>query len=422
MTNAPTSHPLPHSLPQIEFLPLQAAIASDQPTTLDVLVKIVPPVPETQPQRPPLNLGLVIDRSGSMAGSKIEYARQAASYAVQQLLPTDRVSIIAFDDRVETVVSSTPALEKSPILQAIHRIRERGSTALHAGWVEGGVQVGHHLRSDRLNRVLLLSDGLANVGETNPDVIANDVHGLAQRGISTTTLGVGNDYSEDLLEAMARSGDGNFYHIESPQQLPSIFQAELQGLMATLGQQVSLGIEPQSGVVVADVLNDLDRTSYGRLKLPNLVVGNPILIVVRLKLPAIHQATDLCHFRLAWNDPNQPGRQVLRATLRLPVMPAAQLADIPLHPEVQQQIALLMAARARVEAIHHLDLGDSLGASQSLMAARELMLSAAPPTLGTQVELERLAELNEEIEAGELGSSRKKARFQSYNLRRSRPQ
>ncbi|MBF2001205.1 MAG: VWA domain-containing protein [Synechococcales cyanobacterium M58_A2018_015] len=422
MTNAPTSHPLPHSLPQIEFLPLQPAIASDQPTTLDVLVKIVPPVPETQLQRPPLNLGLVIDRSGSMAGSKIEYARQAASYAVQQLLPTDRVSIIAFDGQVETVVPSTPALEKSPILQAIHRIRERGSTALHAGWVEGGVQVGHHLRSDRLNRVLLLSDGLANVGETNPDVIANDVHGLAQRGISTTTLGVGNDYSEDLLEAMARSGDGNFYHIESPQQLPAIFQAELQGLMATLGQQVSLGIEPQSGVVVADVLNDLDKTSYGRLKLPNLVVGNPILVVVRLKLPAIHQATDLCHFRLAWNDPNQLGRQVLRATLQLPVVPAAQLADFPLHPEVQQQIALLMAARARAEAIHHLDQGDSLGARQRLMAVHDLMLSAAPATPATQMELQRLAELNQDIELGELGISRKKARFQSYNLRRSRPQ
>jgi Ca-activated chloride channel family protein len=234
---------------------------------------------------------------------------------------SDRVSITIFDDQVETLVPSTPAIEKSSITRKIEAIQPRNSTALHAGWLEGGVQVSQYLNPEHINRVLLLSDGLANVGQTNPDTIASDVHGLAKRGVSTSTMGVGNDYSEDLLEVIARSGDGNYYYIESAQQLPDIFQTELQGLMATVSHTVSLGIEPQAGVEVVDVFNDLDVNRHGRYQLPNLVVGNSIEVVMRLKVSAMNQATNLCFFRLAWNDPNQEQRLVQRMTLQLPVVP-----------------------------------------------------------------------------------------------------
>jgi len=131
------------------------------------------------------------------------------------------------------------------------------------------MQVSQFLNAE-LNRVILLSDGLANVGETNPDAIASDVHGLAKRGVSTSTMGLGDDYNEDLLEAMARSGDGNYYYIASAEQLPSILEQELQGLTATFGSAATLHLEPQGDVVVADVLNDLDVDASGQFKLPNL--------------------------------------------------------------------------------------------------------------------------------------------------------
>ena len=127
---------------------------------------------------------------------------------MDQLRADDRVSVVAFDDTTETVIASTPAADKARLKAGIARIDARGSTALHAGWVEGGVQVGAHLAPGHLNRVILFTDGQANVGETRPDAICNDVHGLATRGVSTSTLGIGADYNEDLLEAMARSGDG----------------------------------------------------------------------------------------------------------------------------------------------------------------------------------------------------------------------
>src|SRR5262245_34318875 len=291
-------------LPQIEIIPIRGAVRSDAPVTLDVLLRITPPSPEVQVQRPALNLGLVLDRSGSMGGqNKMGFAREAAIYAVQQLLHTDRVSVIIFDDEVETIVPNTLGENKGRIVELIQRVEPGGSTALHGGWQEGARQVRRHLLADGLNRVLLLSDGLANVGETNPDAIATDVNRLAREGISTTTMGVGDDYNEDLMEAMARSGDGNYYYIESPQQLPDIFQVELKGLMATCGNTVSLGLEPRGDVIVAEVLNDLDRLPSGQWRLPNLVAGMPVVVLVRLNVPPQPRGVEVCRFRLAWNDP-----------------------------------------------------------------------------------------------------------------------
>ena len=401
-------------VPTINLIPLREVVSSDSPTTLDVLVRIIPPEPEIELQRPALNIGLVIDRSGSMRGQKMEYARQAACYAVEQLLPTDRVSVTIYDDQVETLIASTPAVNKANIIHQIKRIHSRGSTALHAGWVQGGIQVSQHLNPEYLNRVILLSDGLANVGETNPDVIASDVHGLAKRGVSTTTMGIGDDYNEDLLEAMARSGDGNYYYIQSPQQLPNIFARELQGLMATIGTTVSLGIEPQGDITLAEVLNDLDVNIKGRYSLPNLVIGNPIEVVVRLKVPAMAQGSGLCYFRLAWNAPEQQKRQKLRVALRLPAVSSAQLREFPFNPEVQQQVALMMAARAKNEAVQLADRGNYEAASQLLQQTRQQMLTTPELSL-TGPEAEALADLDSELQARNISSYRKMSRSQSHS-------
>src|SRR5262245_774120 len=297
----------------LELIPLRPAVRTDAPVTLDLLLRIVPPALMGTPRRPTLNLGLVLDHSGSMSGShKMDHARKAAIYAVEQLLPEDRVSLTIFDDTVKTLAPAALAKDKQRLIDLINRVQPAGSTALHAGWQAGGRQVQSVLVPGGLNRVLLLSDGLANVGETNPDAIATDVKRLVGEGVSTTTMGVGDDYNEDLLEAMASNGDGNYYYIESPHQLADMFQSELKGLMATFGNTVSLGIEPQDGVVLADVLNDLDPLPRGRRKLPNLVSGMPIIVVVRLNVPPAREERELCRFRLAWNAPKHPKRRTTR--------------------------------------------------------------------------------------------------------------
>ena len=410
------------SRPQIEVTPARPAVGRDAEVTLDVLVRITPPLPEVHFPRPPLNLALVLDRSGSMEGQKkMPYAREAAAFAVQQLLPEDRVSVTTFDDRVETLVPNGPAADKPGIVRRIGDIRPRGSTNLHGGWAEGARQAELGLVPGGLNRVLLLSDGLANVGVTDPNTIAAEAAGLAARGVSTTTLGVGDDYNEALMEAIARAGDGNYYYIESPVQLVDIFQTELTGLMATLGRKVSLGIEPREGVRVADVLNDFDRAPTGRLMLPNLIVGMPALVLVRLTVPPAPAAGPLCRFRLAWDGAEGEGRQIQWATLDpLPVVPQAEWAELPVDPAVREQEGLLMAARAQREAARALERGDLAEARQCVGRAR-LLATALPATTATADELRAIAVVESALDAGDVRKAGKQARFNAYVQERSRP-
>ena len=405
--------------PMLSLIPMYEAIAADRSLTLDVLVKITPPSIQQPVERPPLNLGFVLDRSGSMRGAKIEYARQATVYAVEQLLPSDRLSLTLFDTQVTTAIPSTLATDKQRLLDKIRSIRTGSSTALHAGWVNGGMQVSQYLNPEHLNRVILLSDGLANVGETNPDTIANDVHGLVQRGVTTTTLGVGADYDEDLLEGMARSGDGNFFHIDSPDQLPEIFDTELQGLAGTVGHSVELTLTPLQGATINHVLNDLARTPEGALKLPNLTVGSPVNVVLRLRVPALTAATNLLQVKLAWQAPHQTVEHSMESVLHLNVVSPEQMSDFPANPDVEAQVALLMAAQARQEAVQFADKGDWASAASTLRAS-SAMLAAMAPSPAIANELTTVEELTSDFETGEKSLARKRAKSQAYNLSRSR--
>ncbi len=408
-------------IPELDVVPLRRAVRSDMATTLDVLVRIAPPAPEVHFVRPPINLGLVLDHSGSMAsGKKMEHAREAAIFAVGQLQPTDRLSVTIFDNTVETIVANTPATDRAGVINRLQRIRPEGSTALHAGWAEGGDQVCRHRIAEGLNRVILLSDGLANVGLTDPNAIAAEVKAMSRKQVGTTTMGVGSDYNEDLMEAMARSGDGNYYYIEDPRQLPDIFQTELHGLMATSGQKVSLGLEPQNGVTVSDVLNDLEKNAHGRLMLSNLVAGIPITVVVRLNVPPFGPTGDLCRFRLAWDDPKGGGRQSRRVSLTLPAVPAEQWACLPDDHAVLEQVALLMAARAKKEATQALDRGD-MPMMRSLLDVAQSVTRSVPMSSSTVQELEEIARLETELAGGDLKKFRKEMSWQRYKRGRGGP-
>ena len=410
---------------RLSLHPSRLGLRRGEPTELDLLVRVhTPELPADESAgrvRPPLNLALVLDRSGSMGGQKMEYARQAAAFAVDQLRAEDRVSVVAFDSVVETVVPSTPAADKARLKEDIARIDVRASTALHAGWVEGGIQVGAHLSPGHLNRVILFTDGQANVGETRPDAIANDVHGLATRGVSTSTLGIGVDYNEDLLEAMARSGDGNYYFIESPGQLPSLFAAELRGLLATLGRTVSLGLESGPGVEILEVYNELTRNSYGRLQLPNLLAGAaPVEVTLRLRVPdGFDPARSVCKFRLAWDDPKGGERQTLREKLQLPLLAPAEVDALPEDADTATAVALLRAAQEKRRAVEALQRGDRYAYRTSSSTARSYAASA-PLAAPAAAEMADLDKLDAAVAAGsDLAAPTKLAKEQIYRRHRS---
>lgn len=405
--------------PRLEVIPLRPAVKSDESTTLDVLIRVVPTTtPKDAPgARPKLNLGLVIDRSGSMSGEKIAYARRSAAFAVEQLLPTDRVSVTIYDDQVETIVPSTLAADKRAIIGKIETILARNSTDLHSGWHHGAEQVRANLLKDGLNRVLLLSDGLANHGLTDPERIAANVKKALGTGISTTTLGFGRDYNEDLMTKMAVVGDGNYYVIDSPTQLVDIFQTELEGLAATVGTKVSLGVDPRSDGRIAEVLNDLEKLPTGRLMLPNLVLGMPVPVVVRLSIPPQGGPTaDVAEIRLAWDEPKGSGRRVLRQTLTLSTMSVAAWSELAEDAAVRQEVDMLMAARAAQEAVRAIERGDWVMAEHygEVTQAMHLAAGASP---------EKMAKVKAMLEAiGDKDSviARKRALWRGYEARRGK--
>lgn len=405
---------------QLELVPLRAAIQTDTATQLFVLARVMAPQREISGERPRLNLGLVLDRSGSMQGEKLRHAKAAAMFAIQQLQSEDRVAVTIYDDEVETIVPSTLATHKSGIAHRVQEVQAGGSTALHDGWVEGGVQVSSHLQDGRLNRVLLLTDGLANCGETNQDRICSDVRGLAARGVSTSTLGVGLDYNEDLLEAMARSGDGNYYFIESAADLERIFGSELQGLMATIGRKVSLGCKLKSGDI--EVLNDLEFTDTGRAMLPNLIAGATVEVVFQMEIPATVHAADthpVGEFRLAYDDENGE-RIVVRETLALPAVEAHLWDALPENEGVRHQIAHKQATRLRRAAVREMERGDIAAAQCHLTSHEALVRQDAAGADWFEEELGEVRELQQNLDAGETARALKAGKFANYRKSRSR--
>lgn len=183
----------------------------------------------TQP-RPALNLGLVIDRSGSMADrGKLEYAKKAAAILVDQMHPPDRLAVVQYDDRISVLWPSSMVEVPDMIKRRINALSPGGATNLAGGMMRGVDQVLDHLDPKALNRVILLSDGLANRGITNPIEIKKLVRKAKKRGVHISSMGLGADYNEDLMQSIAEYAGGNYYYIESPGQMVRIFQQENRG-------------------------------------------------------------------------------------------------------------------------------------------------------------------------------------------------
>jgi len=199
--------------------------------------------------RPPVNLSLVIDRSGSMSGEKIAHAREAALEAVRRLDPDDIVSLIAYDSHTETLVPAQRVGDGRRLELAIRGIEVGGNTALYGGVTRGAAEVRRHAEDGRyVNRVILLSDGLANVGPSSPEELGRLGASLMKEGISVTTIGVGLGFNEDLMTRLAQRSDGNTYFVENSEDLSRIFAAELGDVLNVVARRVVIQIDFPEGV------------------------------------------------------------------------------------------------------------------------------------------------------------------------------
>ncbi|MBI3925202.1 MAG: VWA domain-containing protein [Armatimonadetes bacterium] len=393
----------------LEWIPDRPALCRDQACSTDVLVRIVP-VRETRADepRPEVNLTLVIDRSGSMEGKPIELTRDAASLAVRALQARDSLSIVLFDNEIEVLWPSSPIEQREPLLAAISSsIYARGGTALFDGWSHGAREGVSSLHARRLNRVILLTDGEANIGETSIDRICDQVHQKARQGLQTTTMGLGTGYNEELLRSMAASGGGNHFFVETPEQLTRYFELELEALAFTVGTQVTLRLVPLVEGVVIEPLGEVQRTEDGAYALADMMADCPLEQFFRITCPASASEEPPVTAELSWHSPRSGQEFQWKVPLVLPRVTGAERLALTIHPDVVRRQAMLMAGQARQEATAAMKAGDRAQATQILSRALEHAdLPAADRTA--------LQQLKQTVERGDQSASSKMAASMSY--------
>ncbi len=380
-------------------------------------------------KRRPLNLSLVIDRSGSMAGDKIDYTRQAAQFLVQNLGVNDTLSIVLYNDTVETLLLPEKVQRKDAISQKIAEIKPSGTTNLSSGWLEGCKLVAQNLDNPSVNRVILMSDGLANRGVTDKAQLVTMAQQKFGEGVSTTTMGLGNDFNEDLMMEMASSGGGAFYFIESPEVTPQIFQEELQGLLNVVAQNLVIGVLPSDGVNIAGQLNAYAMKFdglYTTFRLGDVFADEIKALVIELTLPPYAEGSHkVVNLRFEY-DELRDNNTTQHHVVELPVTIRAtnqQNAIVVKNSVVNQNVLLLQAANARKTAVQLADRGAFNEASQILRNAAHLIENQNDNNPKLLEERNALMQQATDLEKGESGYDvyhRKTMSTQSFYTMNSR--
>ena len=321
-----------------------------------LLVEVTAPTSRREPSREPLDSAFVLDRSGSMAGAKIDLARRAIDASIGALEERDRFAVVAYDDRVDIVAPSRPATPaaRRDAREALGRIDARGSTNLFEGWMRGCGEVATHLDGGAagtgMHRVLLMSDGLANIGVTDREELVGHAGELFRRGVATWTFGFGSDFDEDLMERMAVAGGGQSFYVESPRQIQDYVTNAVGEALDVVARDAELRVEAPEGVLVEplSLFRSHRRGDVTVVDLGALVSGQPLRLVVKVNFPFGHAGAPMT-IRVGLHDRDG----VLDAGPRVVAWEYADSRTNDHQPRdrgVDREVARLYAARVRKEA------------------------------------------------------------------------
>lgn len=362
---------------------LRATARSTRYLQVTITAPTAPPRDDSgQQARPPVHIGIVLDRSGSMEGdSKYTLAMEAVSQALNMLGANDRFTVVIYDTEVDVIMPSTLATPraKRDALRRLSDVGPRGGTDLYSGWMTGAAQMLEYFSRESVSRVLLLTDGLANSGVIEPSALVAAGMELRRRGIATSTFGVGSDFDERLLRDIAHDAGGQFYYIESPTQITDMLTSELGEALEVVHRDAVLELMLPPGAE-AELLNRYrHRYAAGdhelRIELGDLVSAQELSLIVRLTFPedregasthvratiaGIDTLTPAAHESLSWVYAGHSANDV-------------QPRDVV----VDREVAQLYAARARAEATEANRRGDFRAARQVLEATARRIRSYA---------------------------------------------
>ncbi len=332
-------------------------------------------------ERRPMNLSIVLDRSGSMGDErKIDYAKRAINKLIDQLDSEDILSIVIYDDVVQILrESQRVGTNKNDIKRLVDRVYPRGSTNLGGGMIQGLREVEGNLRKEYANRVILLSDGLANQGITDPNELDRIARRYRAKCISLTTMGVGLDYNENLMVGLADNGGGNYYFIENPNAMASILNKEFNAISALVAQNASIDLVLGENVVVHDVVGCEYHPQDNRYSIPigDLYSNEQRDFTVELGIPSGSGSLTVAKGTLRYESDHHivddcPGFSCsVRYTRDL------ALVDKERDISAQAKADIAVSTRTVDKAMHALDEGKAAEAEQYLRAAQGAV-SASP--------------------------------------------
>lgn len=343
---------------------------------------------------PPLNLAIVIDRSGSMKGERIANAMNAAVAALERMRDGDSITVVSFDTEARVVVPPTrvSAGNRSSIESAIRAIRLGGDTCISCGLEEGMRQLAlTSLGGDRINRMILLSDGATNAGVRDiPGLraMANRMHG---RGVTISTIGVDVDFDEKVMAAIANEANGRHYFVANASGLPAVFAQEFDDLLASVAKEAELAIELAPGVEVVEVFDRTFRREGNKLLVPfgTFSAKQEKTVLVKLRVPTDRDGEQpVADLKLAFRDLVKKTDGSCNGTLALAIKSDGTEQN-ELDPFVAARLERSLTARTLTEANRLFEAG-RVDAARARLAARKaelkrtessaLALATATPT------------------------------------------
>ncbi|MBW6434457.1 VWA domain-containing protein [Actinoplanes hulinensis] len=399
-------------------------IAIETEDQVSVMIELAaPPAPGDGAERAPSTLVVVLDRSGSMRGDRLDGAKSALTALVDRLDPRDHFGLVVFDDRADVVVPARRLTDKAAARRAIAGVEARNSTDLSGGYLRG-LQEARRVAGAAGATVLIISDGHANAGITDPEALARVAAEAYTHGVTTSTLGFGLGYDERIMSALARGGSGNEHFAEEPDTAIALIAGEVQALLAQTVQAASLHVAVTPVVSGVLVVNDLPANLVDDgllIELGGFYADETRKLVLTFDVPAV-AALGLAEIAtLTFTHVELPA--LAQHTVTVPVHVNVVHGDVAAgrvpDPVVRTELVYLRAQRAKRRASDLLNQGDSTAALEEIRQAREEIGKAradAPESLAADL-AEEAATLDYLARETEMGSASRAGKFLSASSR-----
>jgi Ca-activated chloride channel family protein len=394
-------------------------LAHETADQLSVLVELTAPAQPTSTDRVPSTLVLVLDRSGSMAGPRLDQAKAAITALIDQLDPQDRFGLVTFDQHPALAVPAGPLSDKAAVKRAVAQIQPGGSTDLSGGYLRG-LQEARRVAGPAGATVLLVSDGHANAGLTEPSQLVGLARQALESKITTSTLGMGLGYDERLLSAIASGGAGNEHFAETADEAAKLIAGEVDWLLSLAIQAASLTVRMSPYVQAVQVVNDLTVAGLPAgvmIELGSLYAGETRKLILTLAVPGIPALglAEIATLELGYVALPTLVQQTITLPLHVNVVPGDQAAGRIPDPVVRTEAAFQRAQQAKRDASSAWSAGDARSAAVALDGARTLLrtaAAAAPAPMAAELR-DELGLIDELVRESSYGDTTRAAKISS---------